>query len=272
MERIGEYLKYIRTDKNISLKKVSQDLKISLNVLQNIEKDNFPDHLNNVFLTGHLRVYAKYLNLDSDEIIKNFKIQHFKEPDIPNEIPRPVLKNNFFYNMKSISFFSVIFISFGFYFLFIKSNDLHPIYSITPNIPEFIEYEVEEIEMELALAKEEKLLNSNQINDSKKYLNNESSAIASLPEEKTLEEFDNLITLKFIDSTWFQIRDENNNIIISKLMSKGLEFSYDINNNYKVTTGNGGNIVVAIDNESRGRLGKRGEVVESFIIHTDFNN
>ena len=39
---------------------------------------------------------------------------------------------------------------------------------------------------------------------------------------------DKLISLKFLDPTWIQLRDNEDNIIISKLMNKGDEYSYDL--------------------------------------------
>ena len=47
---------------------------------------------------------------------------------------------------------------------------------------------------------------------------------------------------------------------------------YSILDNYALTAGNAGNIVVIINGESRGKAGKNGEVIESLIISSDFNN
>ena len=37
-------------------------------------------------------------------------------------------------------------------------------------------------------------------------------------------------------------------------------------------TGNAGNILVLIDGNTRGKVGKKGEVIDSLIINSDFNN
>ena len=56
-----------------------------------------------------------------------------------------------------------------------------------------------------------------------------------------------LITLKIINPTWLQLRDQDNEIILSKLMNKNEEFSYRSNLNYSITSGNAVNILVLIN-------------------------
>ena len=47
----------------------SQELNISNEILSLIEDDNFPDYLDPVYLIGHIRSYAKFLQLNEEEII-----------------------------------------------------------------------------------------------------------------------------------------------------------------------------------------------------------
>ena len=71
-------------------------------------------------------------------------------------------------------------------------------------------------------------------------------------------------------SLW--VRDNNDNIVISQLMEKNEEFSYDISLKYNITAGNAGNILIIINNDVRGKIGKYGEVIDSFIIDNNFYN
>ena len=50
------------------------------------------------------------------------------------------------------------------------------------------------------------------------------------------------------------------------------EFSYKMNLNYNITSGNAGNILVILDDNVKGKLGKFGEVIDSFIIDQQFSN
>ena len=109
MELIGEYLKSIRIKKKIKLKSVSDELKISVNILQNIERDYFPQYLDSVFLVGHIRSFSKYLNLDHKEIIQNFRIQtSYYETNLNTEVSKPIEINKLFSIPKTLSYFSVI--------------------------------------------------------------------------------------------------------------------------------------------------------------------
>ena len=82
----------------------------------------------------------------------------------------------------------------------------------------------------------------------------------------------NIITLKFLNPTWIQLRDTEDRIVISQLMTENDEYSYDIKLNYNLTAGNAGNILVSINGEVKGKVGKKGEVIDSLVISSDFNN
>ena len=50
------------------------------------------------------------------------------------------------------------------------------------------------------------------------------------------------------------------------------EYTYSTNDNYKITTGNAGNLIISIDGEIKGKLGKKGEIIETLIITSNFFN
>ena len=50
-----------------------------------------------------------------------------------------------------------------------------------------------------------------------------------------------------LNPTWLQLRDEENNIVLSKLMDKDEEFSYELKLITILLQGNAGNILVLID-------------------------
>ena len=283
METVGESFKRARKSQKIDLNTVSQDLKISESLLGDIENNQFPSYINVTFLIGHIRSYAKYLNLDEKLLIENFKIQiSFGGNNLNNEILKPntpVVQFSFF---KALSFVSIIAISSSFYFLFISSNDLQPEYAMTPNIPENLESILEEIEMELSLEKKlivdeldntsQIIADSSQIIEDKDILISSTSAVASLPILNDKNLANKIVTLKFLNPAWVQLRDSKNNVIISKLMSKKDEFSFKISENLNLTTGNAGNIIILVDGVVKGKVGKIGEVIDSLIIDNRFYN
>ena len=69
-----------------------------------------------------------------------------------------------------------------------------------------------------------------------------------------------------------QIRNEDDEIILSQLMNKNDEYSYELESNYSITSGNAGHIMVFIDQKVRGKIGKKGQVVDSLVLTKDFSN
>ena len=270
MRFVGEIIKKKRLAKKIALSKIANDLKISINTLKQIENHEFEHKLYDVFFIGHLRAYSNYLDLNSEEIIKIFKIQNSIGIDKePNQIPKPILKNNYSFIAKSFSVVSIIFIFATFYFLFIDVEKSERKYALIPDLPENYEPIIEKAEIEISKTKNlitEKEKNIIEIERTMSL----SSAIASSNLES--KDDNHLITLKIINPTWLQLRDQDNEIILSKLMNKNEEFSYRSNLNYSITSGNAGNILVLIDNNVKGRIGDVGEVVDSFVIDKNFKN
>ena len=109
MEFIGEHLKSIRIKRNLKLSYITKELNISIDILSLIEEDNFPDYIDPVYLIGHIRSYAKFLNLNEKEIIENFKIQtSYNKNDNIKEIAKPIKSDFLFSIPKTLAVFSII--------------------------------------------------------------------------------------------------------------------------------------------------------------------
>ena len=280
MEFIGEYLKRNRIEQQIKLKSVSDELKISLSTLEDIEKDYFPVSVYNAFLVGHIRSYSKFLDLNEKKIVNDFKIQNSHQiNNSVNKISKPLENFNIFSFPKSFSYLSSLVFATGFYFLFINKQNIEIDYAMTPDVPENYISDIEETNMNIELSKksikqEESLFRKQQKKISEfemLELHNSSSVIASLPNETDIKKIKKIIILKFTNPTWMQIRDEKDSIVLSKLMDNGDEYTYSTSDNYTLTAGNAGNIIIAIDDIVIGRAGKLGEVVDSLIINKYFN-
>ena len=284
MEFIGQHLKKIRIKKKIDLLSISKELKISKNALKDIESDNFPEFLNPVYLVGHIRSYAKFLGLDQDEIIENFKVQiSYNSITSKEEISKPIKNNTIFSLNKIFTFTSISLIFFSFYFLFVMPSDLQQDYLMTSDVPENLQYNLEKTEMNISLNK--KLNQGNAIKnfdnspdqniffqENESNFFNSSSAKASFQNNNIKDDLDNEITLKFLYPTWIQLRDNDDKIILSKLMDQGDEYTYTISQNFNLTTGNAGNIVILFDGIVKGKAGKIGEVLDSIVIDNNFHN
>lgn len=72
MKEIGEKLKTTREKTGLSIEEVSEDIKIEVNKIEAIEqgiKDIFKDIYE---LKDYISIYSKYLNLDVEDILKEF--------------------------------------------------------------------------------------------------------------------------------------------------------------------------------------------------------
>lgn len=73
MITVGEVLKNKRERLRISLEKASADTKIQKRFLQSIEKNTFTPFQSEVFLTGFIKIYAKYLGLDIKKVLALYR-------------------------------------------------------------------------------------------------------------------------------------------------------------------------------------------------------
>ena len=261
MKTVGQILSIERNSKNLSISDISIELKISKSIIVDLENDNIKNNPDIIFNIGHLRSYSNFLELDTDTVIKKFKDQvSFNIKEEKKNIT-PIVENNFFKIEKFFAVSIIIVVFTSFYFLFVDQNDNEINFALIPDIPESLEPIVE---------KANTFNNLSQSSDIKKSdLINNSSAIASIEFDDNLN---TIATLKILNPTWLQLRDEENNIVLSKLMDKDEEFSYELKLNYNITAGNAGNILVLIDDEVRGKIGKYGDILDSFVLYKDFTN
>lgn len=279
---VGEYLKKVRVKRKFTLYEISKELNISLGYLKAIENDEFSKTPGGVYLIGFIRTYADYLNLNSTEIVNEYKTQvSIFDTSKQIELPKPMGAFHFISFAQMVSLLIFISISITFYFMFIDKSNIQPEYAITSEVPEDLNSIIEAYEVEEALSKfnnnkqtiiksneysEIDLLNDNTLTNN----NNQLTAIASNPTDIDVEAMKNLISLKALSPTWIQLRNSENIIVYSKLMDKNDVYNYLLDDNLAITTGNAGNILVSIDNKVMGKLGKKGEVLDLITILPDY--
>ena len=262
METVGQILSSERNCKNLSINDIAAELKISTSIINDLENDNIKNNPDIIFNVGHLRSYSNFLELDTDTIIKKFKDELSFNTKLEKKNITPIVENNFFKIEKFFAASIILIIFTSFYFLFVNEDKKEVNFALVPDIPESLEPIVEK-----ANTFNNNLSQNSDVN--KSYLINNSSAIASIEFD---EDVTTVATLKMLNPTWLQLRDEENNIILSKLMDKDEEFSYELKLNYNITAGNAGNILVLIDGDVRGKIGKYGDILDSFVLYKDFTN
>ena len=261
MSTVGQILSITRNSKNLSINDIAIELKISKSIIIDLENDKIKNDSDIIFNIGHLRSYSNFLELDTDTIIKKFKDEvSFNIKEEKNNIT-PIVENNFFKIEKFFAASIIMVVFTSFYFLFVDQNDDEINFALIPDIPESLEPIVEKANTFDNLSQSSNIKKSDLINNS--------SAIASIEIDENVT---TVATLKMLNPTWLQLRDEENNIVLSKLMDKDEEFSYELKLNYNITAGNAGNILVLIDDEVRGKIGKYGDILDSFVLYKEFTN
>jgi cytoskeletal protein RodZ len=75
MVSLGEELKRERELREISLREISEATKISIRILEAIEKNNFQALPGGIFNRNFLRAYAEFVGLDSENVVRKYHQQ-----------------------------------------------------------------------------------------------------------------------------------------------------------------------------------------------------
>ncbi|MCK5320909.1 helix-turn-helix domain-containing protein [Candidatus Parcubacteria bacterium] len=75
-ETLGQLLKKEREAQKISLEKIANDLKINKKYLSALESERLQDLPAGVYARNYFKTYAEYLNLNADEILKQYEEEH----------------------------------------------------------------------------------------------------------------------------------------------------------------------------------------------------
>ncbi len=74
-ETLGQYLKRERESRSVSLEEVSKVTRISLPILEALERGDFESIPQKEFIPGFLRGYARHLGVPRDEVLRRYRIQ-----------------------------------------------------------------------------------------------------------------------------------------------------------------------------------------------------
>jgi len=75
----GPRLRAAREASGYEVEDIAKQLRLHPEIIRNLEKDTFADHLALVFVRGYLRAYANLIGLDGDQVVEEFNALGFKE-------------------------------------------------------------------------------------------------------------------------------------------------------------------------------------------------
>jgi cytoskeletal protein RodZ len=108
MESVGKYLKAERESQNLSLQEVSESTKIRELLLKALEEDRYDLISSPVYVKGFLDAYARYLGLDSNEIILQYQKNYAKKtplkgPGLEQRKTSPSLERKVTFSKKRVT-------------------------------------------------------------------------------------------------------------------------------------------------------------------------
>jgi len=86
VESLGEKLKTAREGKGLTLDDAGKDTKITIRYLEALEKEDFSGFPGEAYITGFLRNYGAYLDLDVQEILSLYYALKIQEQPIPEQL------------------------------------------------------------------------------------------------------------------------------------------------------------------------------------------
>ena len=281
-----------RAKKGLTQEDVSKILKVRISAIKQIEKGEELQLLGSAYSLGFLRSYAKLVDLEPDDIIKNYKSSNNEKStkfdyNFPSVIKE---KKSLFPIIALFTFLFSLVIYSSWYYL--NLNDLEDNKNITyldndKNNFDYVKIEdeqnnssdkIEEMNVEnIALIKKktsEILNNENSIKKGKKVESktvkiieskvvdetlsgNETSAIANerIPKKE--------MVLKSSGNSWVEIEDLDGNSYLTRLMRSGETFVVPNKKGLTLSTGNAGVLSLTFGSIHISKLGSVGEVISS---------
>jgi cytoskeletal protein RodZ len=86
VESLGDKLRTVREEKGLSLDDAGKDTKISIRYLQALEKEDFSGFPGEAYITGFIRNYGSYLDLDVQELLSLYYALKIQEQPIPEQL------------------------------------------------------------------------------------------------------------------------------------------------------------------------------------------
>ncbi|MBR1637884.1 MAG: helix-turn-helix domain-containing protein [Treponema sp.] len=83
MESYGNLLRTAREEKNLDLDKISREISIERRYLEGLESEDNGVFPGEAYLTGFLRNYANYLDLDAEFLLKLYRNKQIQESPLP---------------------------------------------------------------------------------------------------------------------------------------------------------------------------------------------
>ena len=92
-KRVGQILREVREEKNLSVKDVSRDTNIAIKFIIALENEDYAQFPAETFTIGFLKTYSDYLKLDTAGMMNLYRGEQLVESQQPlEELTKPTVK------------------------------------------------------------------------------------------------------------------------------------------------------------------------------------
>jgi cytoskeletal protein RodZ len=249
-----EFIKNIisaRENKKVSVKDAAKYLNISQNIILKLEKGNFTEIPNDIFIIGHIRTYLKWIEINPNLLLKNTIPSN---NNLTAKTPNIILP----YKFKLPKFYILLFSIIAFFFILIIYKNLNKIEKVNDKIittENIIEKNIKIENMHQGLLKSKDQIEETKIENEKK-------------PEPVIKIIDT-ITIEATANSWIEIQDNNSEILVSKIIKKDSQIKLPYKKDLILVTGNAGGIIIHIDNNVINNLGASGEVKRNISLNLE---
>lgn len=232
---VGEILRRVRMERKLSLAQVEDDTRIRAVYLEALEMSDFERLPGQVYVTGFVKVYSDYLDLDSAKMTALLKSQTGHKISRPVNI-FPVTSEdqrvpNLTVTIGSALLLFVILLGWKLGSAHYKNDEI-------PALPKELAQQMTAPQKPVETAKPQAA----------------TADEASKPKPHP-------VVLKAVQDVWLEIRDNTGQPIFSRVLKQGEEYWVPEQAvNYKMTTGNAGGLDVIVEGDAIQTMGRVGEV------------
>ncbi len=237
---VGEILRRVRFQYNLTLAQAEQDTRIKSVYLEALEVSDFERLPGKVYVTGFVKVYSDYLGLDSEKMVQLLKKQTGHQVQKPAQIFPVATEDQKVPSLKvgliSLALLVLIILVWKLNTPGLKNDDI-------PAVPEELTRQL------TAPQKPEETVKAEEVAES--------------PVQKP-----HPVVLKAVQDVWLEIRDGAGQPIFSRVLKSGEEYWVpEEAQGYKMTTGNAGGLEMAVEGTAFPAMGRKGEVRRNISLN-----
>lgn len=280
---VSAILKNARRKKGVNLSEVASDLRISQRYVTALEEGDRAHLPERVYTLGFVRSYAKYLNLDEEQILSQFKVEVLGDPLKPKLVfPKPVAEANSPRDLIIIFSTVAVILGLGGWLAYSKFNgnvtqndaSEQEILESDPVNDENVAQPVEDSEESIVSNEtqipetlnqdeaeaEEDVKNTNSAETVVKTQAETPSKIIEAKDTQTMTPEIPAVQLIFTGESWIEVKDNEGKILVRKNFRLGESYVLPQKLGLKLSTGNAGAVKLNVDGKEGTVLGKVGEI------------